>query len=83
MPTVYWEFMGRILDDSIHYRVYDNGTLIIISMLASREGTYTCIAENVVGNATASITVTYEGTFNWGARYFPMFTLLIGKFVHS
>ena len=61
-PSLQWEFQDRELSDSIHYRVYPNVSLVIVSMLDGLDGEYCCTAVNVVGNSSVCVLVEYKGT---------------------
>lgn len=44
--------------------ILPNGSLLITSMTISLEGRYVCVAENMAGTGTASITVLFLGTYS-------------------
>ena len=60
-PKIKWHFHEQKLADSIHYRLPDNGSLLIVSMLPQLAGEYSCFVENIVGNNTGFITLEYAG----------------------
>lgn len=60
-PKITWYCKDQELSDSIHYRLPDNGSLLIVSMLPQLAGEYSCFAENIVGNDTGLITLEYAG----------------------
>lgn len=48
------------------YEIRDDHTLKIRKVMAGDMGSYTCVAENMVGKAEASATLTVQGKV-WGA----------------
>ena len=60
-PKMMWLFRGEKLNNSLHYRLPGNGSLIILTMLPQLAGEYFCRAQNLMGNATASVHLEYAG----------------------
>ena len=60
-PSISWLFRGEQLTSNLYYKLLANGTLVITSMIASLDGQYVCVAENLMGSTNASITVEYRG----------------------
>ena len=61
LPRVHWEYHSEQLGDSELYHLFSNGTLLIVSMSEELRGDYLCVAENVLGNSSASVRVEYRG----------------------
>lgn len=60
-PQISWFFDGEKLDDSVHYRLSQNGSLLIINMMPSLAGDYLCKAESIVGSGNATVNLRYAG----------------------
>lgn len=60
-PSITWLFRGEQLTSNLYYKLLANGTLVITGMIASLDGQYMCVAENLLGSSNATITVEYRG----------------------
>ena len=60
-PQISWFFGGEKLGDSVHYRLPQNGSLLIMNMMSSLAGEYLCKAESVVGSGNATVNLRYAG----------------------
>lgn len=60
-PSVRWEYRSEQLEDSELYRLFSNGTLLIVSMSEELRGDYLCVAGNFLGNSSVSVRVEYSG----------------------
>lgn len=60
-PEVEWFFKGEKLTDSLHYRVAENGSLIMVVVLSQLAGDYVCLAQNLMGNNSATVHFEYAG----------------------
>ncbi|XP_078416540.1 roundabout homolog 1 isoform X3 [Cetorhinus maximus] len=56
-PTVHWRKEDGLLPKS-RYEIQGGNTLVIRHVTAADVGTYTCVAENMVGKTEASVTLT-------------------------
>ena len=61
MPKLSWFYKGEKVFESLFYRLPKNGSLFIIVMQPQLAGNYTCMAENVMGNSSQTITLNYGG----------------------
>jgi hypothetical protein len=60
-PQISWFFDGEKLNNSVHYRLPRNGSLLILDMMSSLAGEYLCKAESVVGIGNATVNLRYAG----------------------
>ena len=60
-PKITWFFHGEKLEDSLHYRLPDNGSLLVVDMTSDLSGEYTCKAESIVGSSNATVELRYAG----------------------
>ena len=60
-PEISWFFDGEKLQDSLHYRLPENGSLLIVDMTSNLAGEYLCKAESVVGSSNATLYLRYAG----------------------
>lgn len=60
-PEISWFFDGEKLQDSLHYRLPGNGSLLIVNMKSSLAGEYLCKAESVTGTSNATMYLSYAG----------------------
>lgn len=51
---------GSTLDGG-NYKVHENGTLEIIMARKEDQGTYTCVASNILGNAENQVRLEVKG----------------------
>ncbi|XP_062842788.1 leucine-rich repeat neuronal protein 2 [Trichomycterus rosablanca] len=65
-PSIYWVIPNGIrlnLSNSVgHYRVLTEGTLEIFGVTHEEAGLYTCVAQNLVGADTRSLTINVTGS---------------------
>ncbi|XP_031573592.1 roundabout homolog 1-like isoform X2 [Actinia tenebrosa] len=67
LPTVVWYYKGSVLSNGGRIKIFDNGTLIISSVMKSDAGQYKLEAKNDLGVTYASVELTVLG--------FPRFTI--------
>lgn len=60
-PEISWFFDGEKLEDSVHYRLPENGSLLILNMTSSLAGEYLCKVESVLGSGNATVNLRYAG----------------------
>lgn len=60
-PTVSWRFNNQPLQQSEHVRIYDNGTLVILSPIDEDEGNYKCEASNYLGRVSTIVNYRING----------------------
>ena len=60
-PKFEWYLEGSLLTNSLDYRVYDNGSLLIVVMLPHLAGRYVCIARNILGTSASTVRLEYAG----------------------
>ena len=61
--TVVWSYNdGGQIADSEHYRLLGNGSLLVRGVVLELAGVYTCLAENLMGVASDTVTLQYAGT---------------------
>ena len=60
-PEISWFFGGEKLEDSVHYRLPENGSLLVVNMMSILAGEYLCKAESVVGSGNATVNLRYAG----------------------
>lgn len=60
-PVIHWFFGGEELQDSTHYRLPENGSLLIVDMISSLAGDYLCKAENLLGSSNTTVELRYAG----------------------
>ncbi|MED6233613.1 Roundabout 1 [Ataeniobius toweri] len=68
VPTVRWRKDDSDLPRG-RFEILEDHTLIVRQVASSDEGSYTCMAENMVGKSEASATLTVHGQYNCQMRY--------------
>lgn len=58
-----WFFDGEKLQDSLHYHLAGNGSLLVVNMTSSLAGEYLCKAESAFGSDNATVYLRYGGTY--------------------
>ena len=61
LAEISWFFNGEKLEDSLHYRLPENGSLLVINMTLRLVGEYLCKAESVLGSSNATVYLRYAG----------------------
>ena len=64
LAEISWFFDGEKLEDSVHYCLPENGSLLIINMTPSLAGEYLCKAESVLGSSNATVYLRYAGEWS-------------------
>ena len=64
-PVITWFYHGEGVRDSkhypTHYRLPENGSLLIVDMMPSLAGEYLCKAENILGSSNTTVELRYAG----------------------
>lgn len=60
-PLIHWFFQGERLQDSTHYCLPENGSLLVVDMTPSLAGEYLCKVENILGSSNATVELRYAG----------------------
>lgn len=60
-PVIHWYFNGEEINNSTHYRLPVNGSLLIVDMISSLAGEYLCKAENILGSSNATMELRFAG----------------------
>ena len=60
-PEISWFFDDEKLQDSLHYHLPNNGSLLVMNMMSSLAGEYLCKAESIVGSSNATVFLKYAG----------------------
>lgn len=60
--TFFWRLSGQTIDvlDTESYSILDNGSLVILNVVVSDEGTYTCVAMNPLGTAQGNVVLDVQ-----------------------
>ena len=62
-PEISWFFLSDELEDSAHYRLPKNGSLLVLDMTSSLAGQYVCRAKNLVTTSNATVELKYAGEY--------------------
>lgn len=67
---VFFSFLSYLLSLCAHrFEILEDHTLIVRQVASPDEGSYTCMAENMVGKSEASATLTVHGQYKCQIRY--------------
>ncbi len=60
-PKLSWYYMGEKIRENLFYRLANNGSLFIVVMQPLLAGNYSCMAENVMGATSQTVSLIYGG----------------------